>query len=146
MYQLTQLNTHIQSVLLRSSLKGFEKIAFYNMAVLLFKDVSIEGTLCSEPAIVVDTLQGDPALIMAIRFHNATHDVVSYTFQFECWPTAVIQRIPQPLWLREKITAIPKPRMKLSFLAERNSVAYFDQAFEGSFKETLRKMAKVLGR
>lgn len=146
MYQLSQLNSHIQSVLLTTSMKTWEKIAFYNMAVLLFKDVSIDGTLCSAPAIVVDTLQGDPALIVAIRFHNATHDVVSYTFQFECWPTDVIQRIPQPRWLPEKITAVPTPKMKLSFLAERNSVAYFERAFEGKFQETLKQMGQVLGR
>lgn len=146
MYQLSNLAPIVQATVLRTDLKDFEKIAFFNMALLVFKDVSIDGELIQQPVVVVDKLQGDPALIMVVKFHNATNDVVVYTFQFEVWPTSQIQRIVAPNWLPNKVTAVPKPKMKLSFLAERNSVAYYERAFEGTFKDTLKQLGQALGR
>ncbi|MNV27864.1 hypothetical protein D3C71_1190300 [compost metagenome] len=145
MFPLSNLNPLVQAVLLTTDLTPMEKIAFHNMTVLLFKDVSIEGKLLQQPVIVVDKLNNDPALIMVVKFTNADLDQFTYTFQFECWPTDKLQQVDAP-WMPGDVKVVPKPKMKLSFLAERNSVVYFDQAFEGTFQETLKQMAQVLGR
>lgn len=145
MFPLSQLNPLVQAVVLTTDLKPMEKIAFRNMAVLLFKDVSIDGKMSQQPLIVVDKLNQDPALIIVVKFINDKLDQFTYTFQFECWPTDKLQQVDAP-WMPGDVKIVQKPRMKLSFLAERNSVVYFDQAFEGTFKETLKQMAQVLGR
>jgi len=144
-FPLSQLNSLVQAVVLTADLKPMEKIAFRNMAVLLFKDVSIDGKLHEKPLIVVDKLNNDPALIMIVKFTNEALDQFTYTFQFECWPTNKLQQVDAP-WMPGDVKVVPKPKMKLSFLAERNAVVYFNQAFEGNFKDTLRQMAQVLGR
>lgn len=145
MFPLSNLNPLVQAALLTTDLSPMEKIAFHNMTVLLFKDVSIDGKLMQQPVIVVDKLNNDPALIMVVKFTNAQLDQFTYTFQFECWPTDKLQQVDAP-WMPGDVKVVPKPKMKLSFLAERNSVVYFDQAFEGTFQETLKSMAQVLGR
>lgn len=145
MFPLSQLNPLVQAVVLPTDLKPMEKIAFRNMAVLLFKDVSIDGKLLQKPLIVVDKLNQDPALIIVVKFANEKLDQFTYTFQFECWPTDKLQQVDAP-WMPGDVKVVPKPKMKLSFLAERNGVVYFDQAFEGTFKSTLKQMAQVLGR
>lgn len=145
MFPLSSINPLVQAVLLTTDLTPMEKIAFHNMAVLLFKDVLIEGKLQSKPLVVVDKLNNDPALIMVVKFTNAKLDQFTYTFQFECWPTDKLQQVDAP-WLPGDVKIVQKPKMKLSFLAERNSVVYYDQAFEGTFQETLKSMAQVLGR
>lgn len=144
MFPLSQLNPLVQAVVLTTDLTPMEKIAFHNMAVLLFKDVSIDGKLIQKPLIVVDKLNNDPAMIIVVKFAKGP-DQFTYTFQFECWPTDALQQIDAP-WMPGDVKVVPKPKMKLSFLAERNSVVYFDQAFEGTFKDTLKQMAQVLGR
>jgi len=145
-YQLTDIDPHVKATLLRTDLKDYEKIAFYNSAGRLFKDIKIDGKLKQMPVVVIDKLMGSPAMIIVVTFITPKLDVASYTFQFECWATDKIQRIPPPKWLPNKVTAIPEVKMKLSFLAERNLVTYFDCAFEGTFKHTLKQMAQVLGR
>lgn len=143
-FPLSNLNPLVQTVVLSTDLKPMEKIAFRNMAVLLFKDVSIDGKLLQKPLIVVDKLNQDPALIIVVKFAKEL-DQFTYTFQFECWPTNKLQQVDAP-WMPGDVKIVQKPKMKLSFLAERNSVVYFDQAFEGTFRETLKQMAQVLGR
>lgn len=145
MFPLSRINLLVREVLLSTDLKPMEKIAFHNMAVLLFKDVLIDGELLQKPLIVVDKLNQDPALIMVVKFSNASQDQMTYTFQFECWPTEKLQQVNVP-WLPGDVKVVPKPKMKVSFLAERNLVTYFDQAFEGTFEDCLKNMGQVLGR
>lgn len=147
MYHLSSINPVVQDVILRSSIRDFEKIALRNMAYALFKDVQIDGVLAHQPAVVVDTLEAkNPALLVVFRFATPSNDEVTYTFQFEVWPTSTVQRISPPVWMPKPVRAIPKPKMKVSFIAERNSVAYYSYAHEGTFKDTLVNMAKALGR
>ncbi len=147
MYSLSSINTVVQDVIVRSSIRDFEKIALRNMAHALFKDVQIEGTLLQQPAVVVDTLEAkSPALLVVFRFATPKSDECTYTFQFEVWPTSTVMRITPPPWMPRPVRAVPKPKMKVSFIAERNSVVYFNYAHEGNFKDVLSNMAKALGR
>ncbi|AGS81976.2 hypothetical protein O152_gp091 [Pseudomonas phage PaBG] len=117
------------------------------MAHALFKDVQIEGSLIQQPAVVVDTLEAkSPALLVVFRFATPQKDECTYTFQFEVWPTSTVMRITPPPWMPRPVRAVPKPKMKVSFIAERNSVVYFNYAHEGDFKTVLTNMAKALGR
>lgn len=145
MYHLSQLAPIVQETVLKSSLRDYHKIAYRAMASALFKDVTINGKLTQQPVVVIDTSESNPALVIVVRFATPTHDDGVYTFQFEAWPTALIRRVRAP-WLRDGEIAIPDYRMKVSFLAERNSVAYFSHASEGSPKKCLRETAQVLGR
>lgn len=147
-YPLSSVNAQVQQLILTSSLKDFEKIALHNMAVLLFKDVIVKGSPIQAPVVVIDTMGGDsPAMIVVFRFVEENKaDDCTYTFQFEVWPTDKYQIIEQPIWYPKAVTQIPTPRMKLSFLAERNNVVYYERMFEGTFKDTLKQMAQALGR
>lgn len=147
MYSLSSVNTVVQDVVVRSSIRDFEKIALRNMAHALFKDVQIAGSLIQQPAVVIDTLEAkSPALLVVFRFATPENDECTYTFQFEVWPTSTVQRITPPTWMPRPVRAVPKPKMKVSFIAERNSVVYYNYAHEGDFKTVLTNMAKALGR
>lgn len=145
MYHLSQLAPIVQATVLASSLKDYQKIAYRAMASALFKDVSIDGKLAQQPVVVIDTSESNPAMVIVVRFVTPKLDDGVYTFQFEAWPNAQIRRVRAP-WLRDGEIAIPDYRMKVSFLAERNSVAYYSHASEGSPKHCLRETAQVLGR
>ena len=145
MFELSSLQPIIRDVIVNSSIRDYQKIVFHDMAAKLFVDVTIDGKLIRQPAIVIDTLEKEPALIVVLNFVKGV-DEFNYTFQFEVWPTSKLLRIQPPVWLPKPVTAIPEPKMKLSFLAERNAVVYYERAFEGTFEETLKNMGQALGR
>lgn len=145
MFNLIHLMPQVQSVVRNSSIRDFQKIAFHDMACKLFDGIRIDATPTQLPVIVVDTLEKEPAMIVVVRFIKGL-DEITYTFQFEVWPTNELQMITPPVWLPKQVTVMPKPKMKLSFLAERNSVVYFECVHEGSFEDSLLNMGLALGK
>ena len=134
----------------RSRIDIFERVSLGEVATEVLRDLSFAGSLVN--FIPVVDVGSNVALLVIITVevpNNRGSDTYTYTFQFEADQTnknrivgpstSVLSGLPS-----SNITTIPEAKFTFTFLAERNSVAYFNQKIEGSLEKIKREASKIL--
>lgn len=134
----------------RSRIDIFERVSLGEVATEILRELSFAGSLVN--FIPVVDIGNNIALLIIVTIDSPNprgSDTYTYTFQFEAEPTNVNRTIGPSVGVLSGLpsnntTTIPEAKFTFTFLAERNSVAYFNQKIEGSLDKVKLEASKIL--